>query len=106
MHRRTLLIALTFAAVATALGYGLLGLAAPDGGATAPAMTSTDVDALIEALAVSGTARVIVVEDAPSSTEPSRSSGYGDDEDHDDDEDDDDDDDDHDRGRRDRDDDD
>ena len=83
MKRRTLLIALTFAAVATALGYGLLGLAAPAG--VAADATTTDVDALVAALASGGGARVVVLDE----TAPARASTTKREDDHDDDHDDD-----------------
>ncbi len=94
MNRRTLMIALTAALVSLGLGYGLLGLAAPDAGADAPVAASTlDLAALASAYTgPDGVPPRIVVVDEPAAP-TADSAGRSDDEDKYDDEDDDHDDD-------------
>lgn len=67
MNRRTLMIALTAALVSLGLGYGLLGLAAPDAGADAPVAAGTlDLAALANAYTgPDGVPPRIVVVDEP-----------------------------------------
>lgn len=90
MNRRSLMIALTAALVSLGLGYGLLGLAAPDAGADAPVAASTlDLAALARAYTgPDGVPPRIVVVDEPAAP-PAESARRGDDEDRYDDENDD-----------------
>ncbi len=86
MQRRTLAIALTVAVVATLLGFGLLGLAAP-GTTTSANRDDTTVDALVSALGAAGENAQVIVLDA-TGTSASRGDddhdGFGDDQDDDD----------------------
>ena len=104
MHRRTLLLALTAALVSLVLGYGLLGLAAPDAGSgssEAVAVGSLDLTALASTFTgPDGVAPRIVVVDETALTPANVRGDHDDDhDDHDDDDHDDDDDDDDDDDR-------